>query len=51
MGSTRGAVCNPSRHMMLSGMSLYRYNPRKREGTFGDVMRKAGYTKIGRAHV
>ena len=44
MGSTRGAVCNPSRHMMLSGMSLYRYNPRKREGTFGDVMRKAGYT-------
>lgn len=43
MGSTRGAVCNPSRHMMLSGMSLYRYNAKKREGTFGDVMRKAGF--------
>ena len=26
MGSTGGAVCNPSRHMMLSGMSLYRYD-------------------------
>ncbi len=43
MGSTRGAVCYPSRHMILSGMSLYRYDPQKREGTFGDVMRKAGY--------
>ncbi len=43
MGSTRGAVCYPSRHMTLSGMSLYRYDPKKREGTFGDVMRKAGY--------
>lgn len=43
MGSTRGAVCNPSRHMMLSGMSLYRYDQTKREGTFGDVMRKAGF--------
>jgi arylsulfatase A-like enzyme len=43
MGSTMGAVCNPSRHMMLSGMSLYRYRPAQVEGTFGDVMRKAGY--------
>jgi arylsulfatase A-like enzyme len=43
MGSTMGAVCNPSRHMMLSGMSLYRYDPKKREGTFGHVMTKAGY--------
>ena len=25
MGSTMPAVCNPSRHMLLSGKSLYRY--------------------------
>ena len=43
MGSTMGAVCNPSRHMLHSGMSLYRYDPKKREDTFGQVMRKAGY--------
>lgn len=43
MGSTMGAVCNPSRHMLHSGMSLYRYDPKRREGTFGDVMRRAGY--------
>lgn len=43
MGSTMPAVCNPSRHMTLSGMSLFRYDPRKVEGTFGDVMSKAGY--------
>lgn len=43
MGSTVGAVCNPSRHMTLSGMSLYRYDGKKKEGTWGDVMRKAGY--------
>lgn len=43
MGSTQPAVCNPSRHMTLSGMSLFRYDPKKMEGTFGDVMRKAGY--------
>lgn len=43
MGSTMPAVCNPSRHMVLSGMSLYRYDPKKVEGTLGDVMRKAGY--------
>lgn len=43
MGSTMGAVCNPSRHMMLSGRSLYRYDPKRMEGTFGDVMTKAGY--------
>jgi arylsulfatase A-like enzyme len=43
MGSTMGAVCNPSRHMLLSGMSLYHYDPKQAEGTFGDVMRKAGY--------
>lgn len=43
MGSTMGAVCNPSRHMMHSGMSLYHYDPNRKENTFGDVMRKAGY--------
>jgi len=43
MGSTSGAVCLPSRHMMHSGMSLFRYDTNKKEGTFGDVMRKAGY--------
>ena len=43
MGSTMGAVCNPSRHMLLSGMSLYHYDPQQKDGSFGDVMRKAGY--------
>ncbi|MFP6666707.1 MAG: sulfatase-like hydrolase/transferase [Pirellulales bacterium] len=43
MGSTVGAVCNPSRHMTLSGMSLYRYNAKKKENTWGDVFRRAGY--------
>jgi arylsulfatase A-like enzyme len=43
MGSTVGAVCNPSRHMLLSGQSLYRYDPKKADGTFADVMTRAGY--------
>jgi arylsulfatase A-like enzyme len=43
MGSTMPAVCNPSRHMVQSGMSLYRYEPIKVEGTFGHAMRQAGY--------
>lgn len=43
MGSMSGAVCNPSRHMMLSGRSLFRYDPKQFNGTFGDVMRNAGY--------
>ncbi len=43
MGSTMGAVCNPSRHMTLSGMSLYRYQPQKKQDTWGDVFRQAGY--------
>ncbi len=43
MGSTEPAVCNPSRHMLLSGTSLYRYNAKKKEGTLADVMNKAGY--------
>ena len=43
MGSTVGAVCNPSRHMMHSGMSLYRYKSADPKDGFGAVMRKAGY--------
>ncbi len=43
MGSTVPAVCNPSRHMLLSGMSLFRYDSKKKEGTLADVMNKAGY--------
>jgi arylsulfatase A-like enzyme len=43
MGSTQGAVCNPSRHMLMTGMSLFRYDENQKEGTFGDVMRKCGY--------
>ncbi len=43
MGSTMGAVCNPSRHMLLSGKSLFRYDPKQKEGTFADVMNRAGY--------
>ncbi|MEX0611705.1 MAG: sulfatase-like hydrolase/transferase [Pirellulales bacterium] len=43
MGSTVPAVCNPSRHMLLSGMSLYRYGAKRESGTFADVMNRAGY--------
>lgn len=43
MGSTVGAVCNPSRHMLLSGKSLYRYNPKDKTGTMGELMRALGY--------
>ncbi len=43
MGSTMPAVCNPSRHMMHSGRSLFRYDPQQKQGTFGETMRRAGY--------
>ncbi len=43
MGSTVGAVCNPSRHMLLSGKSLYKYSPKDKTGTMGEVMRMLGY--------
>jgi arylsulfatase A-like enzyme len=43
MGSTVGAVCYPSRHMLLSGRSLYHYDPKHIPDTWGDVFRKAGY--------
>lgn len=44
MGSTMGAVCNPSRHMTLSGRALFHYDPTEPRNTFGDVMGKTGYT-------
>lgn len=43
MGSMVGAVCSPSRHMIHSGRTLWRFDPNDAEGTIGDVMRKAGY--------
>ena len=43
MGSTVGAVCNPSRHMIHSGMSLYRYKSAQPKDGFGAVLRQAGY--------
>jgi arylsulfatase A-like enzyme len=43
MGSTVGAVCNPSRHMLLSGKSLYHYKAKDKTGTMGEVMRRLGY--------
>lgn len=43
MGSTMGAVCNPSRHMFLSGKSLFRYDPKQKADTFADILRKMGY--------
>ncbi|MDH3583983.1 MAG: sulfatase-like hydrolase/transferase, partial [Phycisphaerae bacterium] len=45
MGSTSGAVCNPSRHQTLSGMSLFRYKKKRPSaaGTFGEVFTQAGY--------
>lgn len=43
MGSMSGAVCNPSRHMLLSGRTLFRYNPKDRAGTMGEFMRSLGY--------
>jgi arylsulfatase A-like enzyme len=43
MGSTMGAVCNPSRHMLLSGKALFHYNPKQADGTMGQLMRALGY--------
>ena len=44
MGSMVGAVCNPSRHMTLSGKALFHYDGSEPRGTFGDVMRRSGFT-------
>lgn len=43
MGSTVGAVCSPSRHMLLSGKALYHYKAKDKTGTMGEVMRMLGY--------
>jgi arylsulfatase A-like enzyme len=43
MGSTVGAVCNPSRHMLLSGKALYHYKAKDKSGTMGEVLRGLGY--------
>jgi len=43
MGSTVGAVCNPSRHMLLSGKALYHYKAKDATGTMGEILRKLGY--------
>src|SRR5712691_8280393 len=43
MGSTVGAVCNPSRHMLLSGKALYHYKAKDATGTMGEVLRRMGY--------
>jgi len=43
MGSTMGAVCNPSRHMILSGKALYHYRPKEVKGTMGELLRRLGY--------
>lgn len=43
MGSTVGAVCNPSRHMLLSGKALYHYKAKDPAGTMGEVLRRMGY--------
>ncbi len=43
MGSTVGAVCNPSRHMLLSGKSLYRYKGKDATNTMGELLRRLGY--------
>lgn len=43
MGSTVGAVCSPSRHMLLSGKSLFHYKAKDKTGTMGEVLRMLGY--------
>ena len=48
MGSTGGAVCRPSRAMLMSGRSLFRA-PQNLDGvpTLGEVLQKAGYLTFG----
>ena len=43
MGSTKGAVCLPSRTMLHSGMSLFRLKNVNRGPNFGKSMTAAGY--------
>jgi arylsulfatase A-like enzyme len=48
MGSTHGAVCQPSRAMLLTGMSLYNL-PEDLKGVkiFPELLREAGYETFG----
>lgn len=56
MGSNSGAVCSPSRHMIMSGRTLWhiptapqaaKYSPAKlEENTLGAVFRRAGYATM-----
>ena len=48
MGSIHGAVCQPSRAMLLSGRTLYRVPMDLRDTpTLGEVLRRAGYATFG----
>ena len=48
MGSMHGAVCVPSRAMLMTGKSIYRTNMQlKQETTFPELFGKAGYKTFG----
>lgn len=48
MGSIHGAVCQPSRAMLMSGRSLYRVPMDLKETpTFSELLRNAGYETFG----
>jgi arylsulfatase A-like enzyme len=48
MGSIHGAVCVPSRAMLMSGKSMYRTHMQLRnQTTFPEVLGRAGYTTFG----
>lgn len=48
MGSIHGAVCVPSRAMLMSGKSMYRTDMQlKNQTTFPEVFGNAGYTTFG----
>jgi len=48
MGSIHGAVCQPSRAMILTGRSLYRVKMNLGDApTLGETLRRAGYSTFG----
>ena len=48
MGSMHGAVCIPSRAMLMTGKSIYRTNMQlKQETTFPELFGNVGYTTFG----
>lgn len=48
MGSMHGAVCQPSRAMLLSGRTLYRVKMNLSDApTLGESLRNSGYTTFG----